>query len=54
MKIKDKWFHQCRVIDRFNDIIDYYISSKCDDKEAKAFLHKTIVEDGLPGNIVVN
>lgn len=38
IKVKGVWFYYYRAVDKFGDVIDYYLNPKRDDKAAaKAF-----------------
>ena len=43
-----------RAVDKFGDIIDYYLSEHRDEKSAKAFLNKAIAQNGLPEKVVID
>lgn len=38
--IKDKWVYSYRVVDKFGNLIDYYLSLNSTESAAKAFLNK--------------
>ena len=42
IKIKGEWFYYYRAVDKFGDVIDYYLSPTRDEAAAKAFLNKAI------------
>lgn len=54
IEIKGSWFYYYRAIDKFGDVIDYYLSLKRDEQSAKAFLNKAIAQNGLPEKIVID
>ena len=54
IKIKGTWFYYYRAVDKFGDVIDYYLSLKRDEQSAKAFLNKAIAQNGLPEKIVID
>lgn len=54
IKIKGKWFYYYRAVDKFGDVIDYYLSPTRDEAAAKAFLNKAIAQNGLPEKVVID
>ncbi len=54
IKAKGDWLYYCRPVDKFGDVIDYYLSHKRDEAAAKAFLNKAITQNGLPEKVVVD
>ena len=54
IKIKGTWFYYYRAVDKFGDVINYYLSLKRDEQSAKAFLNKAIAQNGLPEKIVID
>ena len=42
IKVKGKWCYYYRAVDKFGDVIDYYLSQNRDEAAAKAFLCKAI------------
>ena len=53
IKVKDECLYYYRAVDKFGDVIDYYLSHKRDEAAAKAFLNKAIAQNGLPEKVVV-
>ena len=47
IKVKGEWLYYYRAVDKFGDVIDYYLSHKRDEAAAKAFLNKAITQNGL-------
>ena len=43
-----------RAVDKFGNVIDYYLSSNRDEAAAKAFLNKAIAQHGLPEKVVID
>ena len=54
IKVKGKWLYYYRAVDKFGDIIDYYLTEKRDEAAAKAFLNKAIGQNGLPDKVVID
>ena len=54
IKVKGQWTYYYRAVDKYGDVIDYYLSPKRNEKAAKAFLHKAIGQHGLPSRIVID
>ena len=54
IKVKGKWFYYYRAVDKYGQVIDYYLSPKRDEAAAKAFLNKAIAQNGLPQKIVID
>ena len=54
IKVKGQWLYYYRAVDKFGDVIDYYLSQKRDEAAAKAFLNKAIAQHGLPKKVVVD
>ncbi len=54
IKIKGEWFYYYRAVDKFGDVIDYYLSPTRDEAAAKAFLNKAIALNGLPEKVVID
>ncbi|WP_146447174.1 DDE-type integrase/transposase/recombinase, partial [Vibrio cyclitrophicus] len=43
-----------RAIDKFEKVIDYYLSPNRNEPAAKAFLNKAIAQNGLPRKVVID
>ena len=54
VKVKGDWLYYYRAIDKFGNVIDYYLSSNRDEAAAKAFLNKAIAQHGLPEKVVID
>ena len=54
IKVKGTWLYYYRAVDKFGDVIDYYLSLKRDEEAAKSFLNKAIAQNGLPEKIVID
>ena len=54
VRVKGKWMYYYRAVDKFGDVIDYYLSEHRDEKSAKAFLNKAIAQNGLPEKVVID
>ena len=54
IKVKGKWVYYYRAVDKFGNVIDYYLSPKRDEAAAKAFLNKAISQNGLPSKVVID
>ncbi|MFA0078779.1 IS6 family transposase, partial [Vibrio artabrorum] len=54
IKVKGKWVYYYRAVDKFGNVIDYYLSPNRDEAAAKAFLNKAIAQNGLPSKIVID
>ena len=54
IKIKGKSFYYYRAVDKFGNIIDYYLSPTRDEAAAKAFLNKAIAQHDLPDKVVID
>ncbi|QSH59601.1 IS6 family transposase (plasmid) [Photobacterium damselae subsp. damselae] len=54
IKIKGKWWCYYRAIDKYGDIVDFYISQTRDEKATKAFLRKAIRTNGLPDKVIID
>lgn len=54
IKVKGEWFYYYRAVDKFGDVIDYYLSPNRDESAAKAFLNKAIAQNGLPEKVVTD
>ncbi|WP_039983996.1 IS6 family transposase, partial [Vibrio sagamiensis] len=54
IKVKGKWVYYYRAVDKFGNVIDYYLSQKRDEAAAKAFLNTAISQNGLPSKIVID
>ena len=54
IKVKGQWVYYYRAVDKFGNVIDYYLSSKRDESAAKAFLNKAISQNGLPSKVVID
>ncbi|EEZ39039.1 putative transposase [Photobacterium damselae subsp. damselae CIP 102761] len=52
--IKGAWWYYYRAIDKFGDIVDFYLSKERDEKGAQAFLRKAIRTNGLPEKVVID
>ena len=54
MRIRGEWFYYYRAINKFWDIIDYYLNFKRDEKASKVFPHKDIAQNSLLYNMVID
>ncbi len=54
VKVKGKWLYYYRAVDKFGNVIDYYLSSNRDEAAAKTFLNKAIAQHGLPEKVVID
>ena len=54
IKVKGKWCYYYRAVDKFGSVVDYYLSQNRDEVAAKAFLNKTIAQNGLPSKVVID
>ena len=54
IKVKGKWVYYYRAVDKFGNVIDYYLSPNRDEAAAKAFLNKAISQNGLPSKVVID
>ena len=54
IKIKGEWWYYYRAVDKFDDIVDFHLSEKRDDKAVQSFLRKAINTIGLPNKIVID
>ena len=54
VKVKGDWLYYYRAVDKFGNVIDYYLSSNRDEAAAKAFLNKAIAQHGLPEKVVID
>ena len=48
IKAKGEWLYYYRAVDKFGDVVDYYLSPNRDEEAAKAFLNKALAQNGLP------
>ncbi|MFA0105153.1 IS6 family transposase [Vibrio splendidus] len=54
IKVKGKWVYYYRAVDKFGNVIDYYLTTNRDEAAAKAFLNKAIAQNGLPSKVVID
>ena len=54
VKVKGEWLYYYRAVDKFGNVIDYYLSPNRDEAAAKAFLNKAIAQHGLPEKVVID
>ncbi|KOO12833.1 transposase [Vibrio xuii] len=54
IKVKGEWLYYYRAVDKFGDVIDYYLSSNRDEAAAKAFLNKATAQHGIPEKVVID
>lgn len=54
IKIKGVWCYYYRAVDKFGDVIDYYLCPNREEAAAKAFLNKAIAQNGLPEKVVID
>ncbi|EGU40614.1 ISSod8, transposase, partial [Vibrio ichthyoenteri ATCC 700023] len=54
IKIKGEWWYYYRAVDKFGDVVDFYLSKERDEKAAQAFLRKAIKTNGLPDKVVID
>ena len=53
-KIKGMYWYNYRAVDKYGDIIDYYLSKHRDEDAAKEFLNKAIDQNGLTEKVVID
>ena len=54
IKVKGKWVYYYREVDKFGNVVDYYLSPNRGEVAAKAFLNKAISQNGLPSKVVID
>ena len=54
IKVKGKWVSYYRAVDKFDDVIDYYLTPKRDESAANAFLNKAIFQNGCIEKVVID
>ncbi|KJG09558.1 transposase [Photobacterium kishitanii] len=54
IKVKGKWTYYYRAVDKFGNVVDYYLSPNRDKAAAKAFSNKAIALNGLPSKVVID
>ena len=54
IKVNGKWVYYYRAVDKFGDIIDYYLNPKRDEAAAKGFLNKAMSQSGIPSKVVLD
>tara|TARA_B110000046_G_C12909991_1_gene362415 strand:+ start:712 stop:1008 length:297 start_codon:yes stop_codon:yes gene_type:complete len=54
IKVKSKWVYFYGAVDKYGDIIDFYLSETPNEQDALAFFDKAIKSSGLPSKIVIN
>jgi transposase-like protein len=54
VKVKGEWLYYYRAVDKFGNIIDYYLSSNRDEAAAKTFLNRAIAQHGLPEKVLID
>ncbi|HIF9334005.1 TPA: IS6 family transposase [Photobacterium damselae] len=54
IKIKGQWWYYYRAVDKYGDIVDFYLSQTRNEKAAQAFLRKAIGTNGLPEKVVID
>ncbi len=54
IKIKSEWFYYYRAVDKFGDVVDYYLSSTNDEAVVKTFLNKALTQNVLPDTVVID
>jgi len=54
IKIKGTYWYYYRAVDKYGDVVDYYLSKHRDEAAAKAFLNKAIAQNGLPEKVVID
>ena len=54
IKVKGQWVYYYRAVDKFGNVIDYYLNLNRDESAAKAFLNKAIAQNGLPSKVVID
>jgi len=54
IKIKGRWVYYYRAVDKYGDIIDFYLSETRDEPAARAFFNKAINQHGLPEKVVID
>ena len=54
IRVKGKWLYYYRAVDKYGDVIDYFLSPTRDEAAAKAFLNKAVAQNGLPTKVVIN
>ncbi len=54
IKVKGRSLYYYRAVDKFRNVIDYYLSLNRDHAAAKAFLNKAIAQNGLSSKVVID
>ena len=54
VKIKGEWWYYYRAVDKYGDIVDFYLSKKRDQRAATTFFKKAIGTNGLPKKVVID
>jgi len=54
IKLKDKWIYYYRAVDKYGDIIDFYLSERRNEPAVRAFFNKAIQSSGLPSKVVID
>jgi transposase-like protein len=54
IKVKGEWLYYYRAVDKYGDVIDYFLSPTRDEAAAKAFLNQAIAQHGLPEKVVID
>jgi transposase-like protein len=52
--VKGGWLYYYRSVDKFGNVIDYYLSSNRDEAAAKTVLNKAITQHGLAEKVVID
>ncbi|MFM0068699.1 DDE-type integrase/transposase/recombinase [Paraburkholderia aspalathi] len=52
MKIRGKWAHLCRVVDRVNQTVDFMLKAERDAITAKAFVSKVTRHQSQPSEAI--
>jgi putative transposase len=54
IKVKDKWTHYYRAIDKFGKTLDFMLSGHRDEAAATAFFPRAIGNNGVPDRVVID
>ncbi len=54
IKVKGKWMHYYRTIDKYGKTLDFMLSERRDEDAATAFFKKVIQSNGFPNKVVID
>lgn len=54
IKVNGKWMYYYRAVDKYGEIIDFYLSKRRNATAAKRFFSKAIKENGIPDKINID